>query len=132
MRNNYGAWITRSTNHKTSNVIDHSKSDQHTFSMARFEADRAKVQGKSLQRYAPIALALLTLEEKELEKMKRKFEISYGLAREELAFLKYPAFHALVAGQGVDIGTDIGRLTQLNYSLISKLKLRERNFFRSW
>ena len=39
MRNYSGAWISGSTNHKTSNVIDHSKSNQHIFSMARFEAD---------------------------------------------------------------------------------------------
>ena len=105
MRNYSGAWISGSTNHRTSNVIDHSKSDQHTFSMARFEADRAKAQGKCLQTYAPIARALLTLDAKELERMKRKFEICYVLAKEGLAFLKYPAFHALVAHQGVEIGS---------------------------
>ena len=48
MRNYSGAWISGSTNHKTSNVINHSKSDKHTFSMARSEADRAKAQGKSV------------------------------------------------------------------------------------
>ena len=66
--------------------------------MARFEADRAKAQGKSLQTYAPIVCALLTFDEKELERMERKFEICYVLAREGLAF------HALLVRQGVDIG----------------------------
>ena len=32
MRNYSGTWITRRTNYKTSNVIDHSKTDQNTFS----------------------------------------------------------------------------------------------------
>ena len=36
---------------------------------------RAKAQGKSLQTYAPIAHALLTLDEKELARKMRKFEI---------------------------------------------------------
>lgn len=67
MRNYSGAWISGSTNNKTSNVIDHSKSDQHTFSMARFETDRAKAQRKSVQTYTPIARALLTLDTKENE-----------------------------------------------------------------
>ena len=40
---------------------------------------RAKAQGKSLQTYAPIARALLTLDEKELERKRRKFEICYVL-----------------------------------------------------
>ena len=57
------------------------KSDQHTFSMARFEADRAKAQGKSLQTYSPIARALLILDEKELERMIRKFDLLHSSKR---------------------------------------------------
>ena len=39
------------------------------------------------------------------EKMKRKFEICYVLAREGIAFLKYLTFHALAESQGVNIGS---------------------------
>ena len=35
----------------------------------------------------------------------KKIEICYVLAREGLAFLKYPAFHALAEWQGVELGS---------------------------
>ena len=46
----------------------------------------------------------MTLDVKELERMKRKFEICYILAREGLVFLKYPASHALVSLEDWDDG----------------------------
>ena len=41
--------------------------------------------------------------------MLHKFEICYVLAREGLAFLKYPAFHALAERQGVELGSSYKR-----------------------
>lgn len=93
MRNYSGTWVAGSINHKTSNIIDHARSDQHSSSVARFEADSAKAQGKPLETYAPIVRSMMTLDEREQNRMRRKFEICYVLAREGLAFLKYPVLH---------------------------------------
>ena len=98
-------WVTGSTNHKSSIIADHSKSEQHITCMAYMRADSAKARNEPVESYAPIARSLLRTEDSEKEKMKRKFEISYVLAREGVAFLKYPAFHALAESQGVDIGS---------------------------
>ena len=59
--------------------------------------------------YAPIARSLLVLDDREKEKIKRKFEICYVLAREGIAFLKYPPFHALAESQGVELGSSYKR-----------------------
>ena len=40
------AWITGLSNQKTSNIVDHAKSDQHKAAMARFKADQAQSQNK--------------------------------------------------------------------------------------
>ena len=38
------------------------------------------------------------------ERMKKKFGICYVMAKEGLAFQKYPALHELEAQHGVDLG----------------------------
>ena len=45
------------------------------------------------------------LDEREKKRVERKFEMCYVLAREVLAFLKYPKFHALEERQGVELDT---------------------------
>ena len=45
--------------------------------------------------------------------MMHKFEICYVIAREGLAFLKYPALHALAERQGVELGSPIREMTVL-------------------
>ena len=42
-------------------------------------------------------------------RMMHKFEICYVIAREGLAFLKYPALHALAERQGVELGSSYKR-----------------------
>ena len=42
-------------------------------------------------------------------RMMHKFEICYVTAREGLAFLKYPALHALAERQGVELGSSYKR-----------------------
>ena len=55
MKNFSIAWIKGSTNQKTSNVMDHATSEQHTTAMARMQADNAKASKVPLAHYAPIA-----------------------------------------------------------------------------
>ena len=105
MRNFSDAWITGSTNHKSSNIVDHAKSEQHVSSMACMRTARAKANNERIESYAPIARYLMTMNEGDKAKMKHKFEISYVLAREGIAFHKYPAFHCLAERQGVQLGS---------------------------
>ena len=105
-RNFSTVWVTGSTNHKSSNFVDHGKREQHIACMAYMRAGSAKARDEPVEYYAPIARSLLRMEDdSEKEKLKRKFEICYVLAREGIAFFKYPTFHALAESQGVDIGS---------------------------
>ena len=105
MRNFLGMWVSGSMNHKSTNIVDHGKSEQHTACMAHMRADSARIQNKPVESYAPIARSLLVLDDREKEKIKRKFEICYVLAREGIAFLK--SFHALAESQGVELGSSL-------------------------
>ena len=68
-------WITGSTNHKTSNILDHARSEQHKASMACMRTAHAKARNEPVDSYAPIACMLLTMDEEEKTKMKHKFEV---------------------------------------------------------
>ena len=66
---------------------------------------QAKASNQPLETYAPIARMLLTMDDGELTRMRYKFEICYPLAKEGIAFLKYPIFHSLAEQQGVTLGS---------------------------
>lgn len=59
---------------------------------------------KPVTMYAPIAKSLLVIDKSLEEKMGNKFNICYVLAKENMAFQKYPAFHELEMRHGVDMG----------------------------
>lgn len=128
MRNYSAAWVRGSLNHKTSNILDHTRSEQHTASMSYQRIATAKASNQPLQSYAPIARCLLTMDTCQQTRMLHKFEICYVLAREGLAFLKYPAFHALAERQGVEIGSSYKRndCAKLFVHFIAEA---QRNFF---
>lgn len=73
MRNFSASWITGSTNHRTSSIVDHAKSEQHVASMAHMRATRAKANNESIERYVPIARYLMTMDEEEKLRMMHKF-----------------------------------------------------------
>ena len=100
------AWIGGSTNHKTSNITDHATSDQHKSAMMHFRKDQAKSRNEPITSYSPIARVLLSssMDSAVRERVKKKFEISFVLAKEDLPFTKYPAIHALEEKHGVDLG----------------------------
>ena len=77
IRNFSPAWLTGSTNHRTSNVLDHAKSEQHVASTARLQEERVKAQDMPTSSYAPIARSLVVLDDLEKERVKRKFEICF-------------------------------------------------------
>lgn len=100
MKNYSSVWINGSGNHKTSSLVDHAKSDQHKAAMIQFR----RASGQSLTTYSPIAQSLLVMDEVILECMKRKFDISFILAKEGLAFKKYPILCELESRHGIDHG----------------------------
>ena len=50
-----------------------------------------------------IARSLLTLEESEQERMRRKFDVCYMMAKESMAFEKYAVLHKLEVHHSVDL-----------------------------
>ena len=82
MKNYSNVWINSSTNHKTSCVVDHAKSDQHgaAINYAR------KASGRPIQEYSPIARGLLNMDKAMQDRINKKFDICYIMGKECLAF----------------------------------------------
>ena len=73
-RRNYSdKWIEGAESVRTTNIRDHSKSDQHVHAMNLYKRDMAKASGKSAVSYAPIARALNLLPEEEQAMLRYKF-----------------------------------------------------------
>ena len=104
MKNLSRAWIVGSSNQKTSNIIDHATSEQHRSAMARACVEAAKAANLPITSYSPIARSLLVLDDATRERMRKKFDICYLIAKEGMPFRKYPALHALEERHGVDLG----------------------------
>lgn len=69
--------------------------------MTRMRSEAARAVMTS---YSPIARSLLRLDDTVKERMRKKFDICYVMAKEGIAFRKYPALHELEARHGVDLG----------------------------
>ena len=65
---------------------------------------RVKSSGASCS-YSPIARALSKLPDLEKSELRVKFDLAYLIAKEKLAFSKYPKLCELEARHGVSIGT---------------------------
>ena len=104
MKNFSRAWITGCSNHKNSNIVDHATSEQHRAAMAIARTQAARASQVPLTSYSPIARGPLAMEESVEARIKRKFDICYVMAKESLAFQKYPALHQLEERHGVDLG----------------------------
>ena len=66
MRNFVPAWLIGSTNHKTSNVLDHAKSEQHT---AVFPGGMREVSDMPAPSYTPIVRSVMVLDDREKARM---------------------------------------------------------------
>ena len=71
------AWISGSTNQKTSNVIDHATSEQHRSAMSRMLAEAAKALSLPITSYSPIACSLLVMDNTTRDSTRKKFDICY-------------------------------------------------------
>ena len=98
-------WVSGADSVRTTNVLDHAKSDQHVHAMNLLRREQARAQGASVATYAPIAQSLNSLSEDERRKLRAKFDITYFVATEQLAYRKYPRICELEARHGVNLGS---------------------------
>ena len=97
-----------------SSGIDHANSEPHKHAMVLVMKqkgmnvlERSKaIQGVlDSQKQGNILSALATLNEQDLERMKKKFQIAYYIAKEELTIVKFSTMLDLEERLGVDVGT---------------------------
>ena len=104
-RKNYShARVSGSTNQRTSNILDHANCDQHKAAMSYLRAAQAKASNQPITSYSPIARALTMLDESERKRMRQKFDVCYMMAKEGIAFEKFPALYDLEVRHNVDLG----------------------------
>ena len=72
--------------------------------MAYLKADLAKANNQSVTSFSPIARSLMNMDATTRERMKRKFDTCYVMAKEGMAFSKYPALYDLESRHEVDLG----------------------------
>ena len=72
--------------------------------MAYLKADLAKANNQSVTTFSPIARSLMNMDATTRERMKRKFDICYVMAKEGMAFSKYSALYDLESRHEVDLG----------------------------
>ena len=73
--------------------------------MFLLKRESVKPGARSCYFYAPIAKALSTLPDDEKDRLRKKFNVAYFMAREKLSFHKYPQICELEVKHGVDLGT---------------------------
>ena len=99
-RNYSAAFIEGSKNLRASNVKDHAASETHARAMLLLKKKRSS----DIREYAPIAKALHTMDTESQLKVKRKFDIAFMIAKENLAFTKMKPICELEERHGVDLG----------------------------
>ncbi len=104
-RRNYSdKWISGADSIRSSNIKDHSHSDQHAHAMMLLKRDQAKAEGLEASSYAPIAKALHELSEDARITLRVKFDIAHFIATQKLAFTNYPVLCQLEEKHGVNVG----------------------------
>ena len=99
------AWLVVSVNQRTSSVIDHAMSEQHSIAVNKWRNDNARASQESISAYAPVAKSLLHIEKSERTRLLKKFDLCYILAKE----VKYSVLAKLEKRHGVDIGTYLNK-----------------------
>ena len=67
----------------------------------------SKSRNKPVTSYSPIARSLMSsasMDPTMRDRVKKKFDITFVLAKEQIPFLKYPVVHELEERHGVDLG----------------------------
>ena len=105
-RNYSEKWLIGADSVRTSNIRDHARSDQHLYAMSLFKKESGGVSSLEEASSSSIArfLHLQGLSEEHKDQLRKKFDIAYFVAKNKLAFNKYPLLCELEARHGVDIG----------------------------
>ena len=111
MKNFKPTFIDDSSNILISVVKDLAATDMHAYAMHLLK----KQQSSSVVDYVPIAKCFTkaSMDQSTLAKTKKKFDISYMIAKEKLAFTKMKPICELEERHGVDLGVGYRR----NHSL---------------
>lgn len=104
-RNYNSAFITGSTNLRCSAFKDHAVTEMHRRAMNLFRRSQCQDEREYNQRHAPIARALLTIDVDTAARLKNKFELTYFLCKESIAFKKMASLCELEEKHGVDLGS---------------------------
>ena len=99
-------WITGSSNYRPSSAVDHAKSEPHKYAMRKFLREE---EGKSVVEtrqpgQKDIVEGIRYMNEKERTQLKRKFEVAYVVAKQELPLSSYDAILELEEHHGIEIG----------------------------
>jgi len=100
MRNYNAAFIVGATNLRCSSIKDHSKADMHTKVMSLYHEKMAR---SSVMESASIVRALNTVDKSLGEKMIKRFQFAYIIAREGIAVARMNSLCDLLERQGVDL-----------------------------
>ena len=103
MRNYRSAFIEGTANVRASTFTDHAATEMHQRAMSL----EAREKGASVMEYAPIARAMpdANLSEAAKVKIKKKMDIAYMIAKENLAFTKMEAICKLEERHGTALGS---------------------------
>ena len=104
LKNFNAAWITGSNKQKVSNILDHAGSGVHKSALVRKRAEAARARGESVVQSSPNGCALSTLDLPTRARMGRIFDLCFMMAKESVAFAKYPSLLELEKRHGVDLG----------------------------
>ena len=100
-RNYDPAFIHGSTNLRCSSFKDHALTDMHKKAMNLFRM----AQSQDITAFAPIAREMLTIDADTEARMKKKFDLTYFLCKENLAFKKMSSLCELEERHDVDLGS---------------------------
>jgi len=102
MRKYHPAFVEGTTNVHTTAFKEHTAMDMHAHAMLLFRKQCAT----HLTEYSPIMAALLqpSMDSTTREQLKRKFDITYMIAKENLSFTKMKAICQLEERHGADLG----------------------------
>ena len=104
-RNFSNKWIEGVDSVRTTNLIDHAKSEQHIHAMNLLRKEEAQSTGVDITTYMPIVQSLSSISEQECQKLRIKFYIAYFIATEQLAYQKYPKLCGLQTKLGMNLGS---------------------------
>ena len=97
-------WISGCTNFRISSAHKHAGSKAHKNAMERYFTERNEVRAPSDADQTTLLSAFKGGDKRSNEQTKKKFEVSYFVAKEELPFSKYERILDLEEIHGVDIG----------------------------